>query len=165
MLKAMEIPEDWRAFVELLNSNQIEYLVVGAVALAYHGFPRYTGDLDILIHNTPENAQRLEASLQAFGLASLGLKAADFTEPHQVVQIGVRPDRIDILTTISGVSFEEAWVSRVEDRLAGVRTSFIGREALAKNKRSTRRAQDRADLDRLERVDQAGQDAKRQDRT
>jgi len=159
MWKATEIPEDWRAFVELLNSNEIEYLIVGAVAVAYHGFPRYTGDLDILIHNTPENAQRLEASIQAFGLGSLGLKAADFTEPYQVVQIGVRPERIDILTAISGVSFEEAWASRVEDKLAGVPASFIGREALAKNKRSIRRPQDRADLERLERVNQADADA------
>jgi hypothetical protein len=165
MWKATEIPEDWRAFVELLNSNEIEYLIVGAVALAYHGFPRYTGDLDILIHNTPENAQRLEASLKAFGLASLGLKAADFTAPHQVVQIGVRPDRIDILTAISGVSFEEAWASRVEDKLAGAPVSFIGREALAKNKRATGRVQDRADLERLDRVNQADQDAKSEDQT
>lgn len=157
MWKATEIPEDWRAFVALLNSNEIEYLIVGAVALTYHGSPRYTGDLDILIHNTAENAQRLEASLKAFGLGSLGLKATDFTESYQVVQIGVRPDRIDILTSISGVSFEEAWSSRVEGDLAGVPAKFIGREALAKNKGSTGRTQDRADAERLKRVNETDQ--------
>ena len=74
----MPLPEDWRAFIESLNSSRVEYLVVGAVALAYHGFPRYTGDLDILVHNTSENAQRLEGVLASFGFGSLGLKAADF---------------------------------------------------------------------------------------
>jgi hypothetical protein len=71
------LPEDWRAFIESLNSSEVEYLVVGAVALAYHGFPRYTGDLDLLVRNTPENAQRLETVLASFGFESLGLKAAD----------------------------------------------------------------------------------------
>jgi hypothetical protein len=151
-----EIPEDWRKFVELLNSNGIEYLIVGALALAYHGFPRYTGDFDVLIRNTPDNARRLESALASFGLGSLGLKAADFTRSYQVVQIGVRPYRIDILTSISGVSFEEAWASRVQGNLAGVPVSFIGREALTRNKRSSRRLKDRADLELLEKTNQTG---------
>ncbi len=145
----MPLPEDWRGFIESLNSHGVEYVVVGAVALAHHGFPRYTGDLDIFVRNSPENARRMESALAGFGLQGLGLKAADFTEPDRVVQIGVPPNRIDILTTITGVSFEEAWADRVEADAGGVRANFIGRQALIRNKRLTGRAQDRADLESL----------------
>ena len=145
----MPLPEDWRAFIELLNSSRVEYLVVGAVALAYHGFPRYTGDLDILVHNTPENAQRLEAVLASFGFGSLGLKAADFVGSYQVIQLGMPPNRIDLLTSITGVSFDEAWAGRVEGEFAGIRVSFIGRQELIQNKKSTGRSQDYADLEVL----------------
>lgn len=145
----MQFPEDWRAFIESLNSNGVEYLVVGAVALAYHGVPRYTGDLDVLIRNSPENARRLETTLAAFGFASLGLKAADFVDSYQVIQLGKPPFRIDLLTSINGVSFDEAWAGRVEGELAGMTVRVIGRQALVQNKKSTGRAQDRADLEAL----------------
>ena len=95
----MPFPEDWRQFIESLNSSGVEYLVVGAVALAYHGFPRYTGDLDVLIRNSPDNAKRLEAALAEFGMAGLGLKATDFVDSYRVVQLGVAPNRIDLLTS------------------------------------------------------------------
>lgn len=149
----MQLPEDWRAFIESLNSNGVEYLVVGAIALAYHGVPRYTGDLDVLIRNTPENAGRLEAALASFRFASLGLKAADFVDSYSVIQLGRAPNRIDLLTSISGVSFDEAWAGRVEGELAGMVVSFIGREALIQNKKATRRSQDRADLEALGVID------------
>jgi len=87
----MPLPEDWRAFIESLNSNGVEYLVVGAVALAHHGVPRYTGDLDVLVRNSTENADRLEAALAGFGFAGLGLKAADFVDSYRVIQLGVPP--------------------------------------------------------------------------
>ena len=99
----MLLPKDWRAFIELLNSQSVEYLIVGAVALAYHGVPRYTGDLDILVRPSPENALRMESALSAFGITSLGLKAADFSEPDSIIQLGMAPNRIDILTSITGV--------------------------------------------------------------
>ena len=117
----MQLPEDWRAFIESLNSSEVEYLVVGAVALAYHGRPRYTGDLDILVSNTPENAQRLEAVLASFGFGPPGLKAADFVDSYRVIQLGRPPNRIDLLTSITGVPFDEAWAGRVEREIAGVR--------------------------------------------
>ncbi|HUI42129.1 MAG TPA: hypothetical protein VL523_09180 [Terriglobia bacterium] len=145
----MQIPEDWRAFIESLNSSEVEYLIVGAVALAYHGFPRYTGDLDILVHNTAENAQRLEGVLASFGFGSLGLKAADFVDSYRVIQLGMAPNRIDLLTSITGVTFDEAWTGRVEGELGGLRANFIGRAELIQNKRSTGRTQDRADLESL----------------
>jgi hypothetical protein len=145
----MPLPEDWRAFIESLNSNGVEYVVVGAVALAHHGVPRYTGDLDVLVRNSPDNAQRLEAALAAFGLAALGLKAADFADAYRVIQLGVAPNRIDVLTSLTGLTFDQAWASRVEVAVAGTRVNFIGREALILNKRLTGRAQDKADLEAL----------------
>lgn len=145
----MPLPEDWRAFIESLNSNGVEYVIVGAVALAHHGLPRYTGDLDILIRNAPENAKRLEAALGRFGFGGLGLKAADFVDSYRVIQLGAPPNRIDLLTSITGVSFEEAWAGKVEAEIGGTRVNFIGREALIQNKKSTGRPQDWADLEAL----------------
>jgi len=145
----MPLPQDWRAFIELLNSNGVEYVIVGAVALAHHGLPRYTGDLDILVRNSPDNARRLESALAAFGFAGLGLKAADFIEPDRVIELGVPPNRIDILTSITGVAFEEAWAERTQVDLEAIPASFIGRQALIRNKRLTGRTQDKADLEAL----------------
>jgi hypothetical protein len=145
----MPLPEDWRAFIESLNSHGVEYLVVGAVALAHHGHPRYTGDLDVLVRNSPENVQRLQKALQAFGLGSLGLKAGDFSESYRVIQLGVAPNRIDLLTSLTGVTFDEAWAGRVEATMGETRVNFLGRDALIQNKRRTDRAQDKADLEAL----------------
>ena len=145
----MPLPEDWRAFIESLNSNGVEYVVVGAVALAHHGYPRYTGDLDVLVRNTSDNAQRLESVLAKFGFGSLGLKAADFTDSYRVIQLGVPPSRIDILTSLTGVNFDDAWASRVEASVGETRVNFISRETLIQNKRLTGRAQDKADLEAL----------------
>jgi hypothetical protein len=145
----MQLPEDWRAFIESLNSNEVEYLIVGAVALAHHGLPRYTGDLDILVRNSLQNAQRLETVLAGFGFASLGLRAADFVDSYQVIQLGVAPTRIDLLTSLTGVSFDEAWQERDQTDWGGVRANVIGRQALVQNKRATGRPQDLADLDAL----------------
>jgi hypothetical protein len=145
----MALPQDWRAFIESLNSNGVEYVVVGAVALAHHGFPRYTGDLDVLVRNSTENSKRLESALAAFGLAALGLKAADFVDAYRVIQLGVAPNRIDLLTSLTGVTFDEAWAGRVEAVIETTRVNFIGREALIRNKRLIGRAQDKADLEAL----------------
>jgi len=145
----MPLPDDWRAFIESLNSNGVEYVVVGAVALAHHGFPRFTGDLDILIRNSAENAKRIEAALAAFGFAGLGLRAADFEDSYRVIQIGVPPNRIDLLTSLTGVSFDEAWLGRVETFVGPTRVNIIGLAALILNKKMTGRAQDKADLEAL----------------
>jgi hypothetical protein len=145
----MPLPEDWHAFIELLNSNGVEYMVVGAVALAHHGLPRYTGDLDILVRNSTENATRLEAALAGFGFAGLGLKAADFVDSYRVIQLGVPPNRIDLLTSLTGVTFDEAWAGHIEAVLEDIRVNFISCEALILNKRMTGRTQDKADLEAL----------------
>ncbi len=145
----MPLQKDLREFIESLNSQHVEYLIVGAFALAFHGVPRSTGDIDILLRRSPENAARIVEVLVQFSFASLGLSAADFMPPDQVIQLGHPPNRIDLLTSITGVEFEEAWSGRVSADLHGIPVSLIGREALIRNKRATGRTQDRADLEAL----------------
>ena len=141
--------KDWREFIELLNSNEVEYLVVGAFAVAFHGFPRYTGDLDLLVRPTEENADRVLRTLSQFGFGKPGIRAADFQSPGVVIQLGVQPNRIDLLTAISGVGFDEAWETRRQAELEGVPTQFIGRATLIRNKESTGRAKDLGDVEEL----------------
>lgn len=142
--------QDFSEFIASLNANQVNYLVVGGYAVAFHGYPRYTKDLDIWIERAPENADRLIRALQAFGFASLGLKSGDFLEADQVVQIGYPPNRIDLLTDVSGLSFEECYSAKVEVEVVGVKVDFIDLENLKKNKKATGRLQDLADLEKLE---------------
>jgi len=143
------LPKDLREFIGLLNSNRVEYVVIGAFALAFHSRPRYTGDLDLLIRPSQENAERMEKVVAAFHFASLGLTARDFAEPDQIVQLGRPPNRIDLLTSLTGVDFDEVWATRVPSSLEGLPTSFISRECLIKNKKATARAQDLADVEAL----------------
>ncbi len=146
----MALQKDFREFIELLNSNRVEYLIVGAFALAYHGWPRYTQDLDVLVRPTAENAARIERALRHFGFGSLGLTAEDFMQRYRAVQLGFEPNRIDLLTTLTGVSFEEAWEQRVSAVLDGIPVWFISREHFIRNKRASGRPQDLADVARLE---------------
>ena len=145
----MLLNKDWREFIELLNSNGVEYVVVGAFAVAHHGFPRYTGDLDILVRASGPNSERLLGALAAFGFGSLGIRPEDFQAPGKVIQLGVQPNRIDLLTSISGVSFDDAWKSREQANLDGVPIQFLGREALIENKLATGRAKDLGDAAEL----------------
>jgi hypothetical protein len=145
----MRLQKDLREFIGLLNSHGVEYLLVGGYALAFHGAPRYTGAIDVFVRRTEENAARIERAIQAFGFASMGLGAGDFARPDAIVQLGQPPNRIDLLTSITGVGFEEAWAGRAAGDLDGLPVHFIGREAFLKNKRATGRTQDRADLERL----------------
>jgi hypothetical protein len=147
----MPLDKDLREFLGLLNSNGVEYLVVGAFAVAFHGFPRYTADLDLLIRPTGENADRVLRALSQFGFGSLGIRTEDLQSPGKVIQLGVKPNRIDLLTAISGVSFEEAWATRREAELDGIATRFIGRAALLRNKECTGRARDLGDAEELRR--------------
>jgi hypothetical protein len=145
----MPLNKDLREFVELLNSNRVEYLVVGAFAVAWYGYPRFTADLDILIRPDAANAERMLVALREFGFGALAIKAEDLTTVGQVIQLGVKPNRVDILTSVSGVSFEEAWPDRAEGQLDGIPATFIGRTALIRNKESTGRAKDLGDAEEL----------------
>lgn len=139
-------------FVDLLrefSAAEARVLVVGAYAVAYHARPRATGDLDLWIDASPENAARVYSALRAFGAPLADLSAADLTQPELVYQIGIAPRRIDIMTSLTGLRFDEAWNSRVQGRLGDVECCFIGRDALVRNKRALRRARDLADLEAL----------------
>ncbi|NLV31931.1 MAG: nucleotidyltransferase family protein [Acidobacteria bacterium] len=145
----MEIQPDFRDLLALFDRNGVECLIVGAYALARHGAPRYTGDLDILVHADTANAARILKSLKEFGFGSLGLKAEDFQQPGQVVQLGFPPVRIDLLTSITGVSWEEALAGSVEDFLGDLPVRYLGIRELIRNKKALARKKDLADLEAI----------------
>ena len=146
----MALSKDWREFLELLNSRGVDCVIVGAQSLAFHGRPRYTGHLDILVRPTPENARLLVDLLKQFGFAHSGFKETDFIEPEQMIQLGRAPNRIDLLSSISGVSTDEALASKVSAELDGIPVYIISKDALIRNKRAIGRKQDLADLEALE---------------
>lgn len=142
-----------RDFAEMLNTladEGVEYLVVGGYALAGHGLPRATGDIDLWIRPTADNAARLWRALERFGAPRSRIALETFTQPDVVYQIGLPPNRIDLLTTIDGVSFDDAWADRVECVVDSVPFRILSRRHLIANKRATGRPQDLADLVRLE---------------
>jgi hypothetical protein len=132
-----------------LNLQRVEYLVVGAFAVAWHGYARFTADIDFLIRPDRRNAELVVKALRDFGFASLGISPEDLMHPDRIVQLGVTPNRIDLITSIAGVAFEEAWESRVAGTLDGLPVEYIGRDALIRNKESTGRPQDIGDAHRL----------------
>ncbi len=145
----MKLDADLREFIELLNACDVRFLVVGAYALAYHGHPRYTGDIDFFVEPSQENAQRIVQVLERFGFANIGLAVEDFTKTDLVVQLGVEPNRIDLMTSISGVGFDEAWLTREHGEIDGLRLAFISKDLLRRNKAAVGRKQDLADIDYL----------------
>ena len=145
----MSLSPDLREFIELLNSRGVEYVIVGAHSLAFHGRPRYTGDLDILVRPSPENAEKLATVLTEFGFAESDFKPSDFTEPDQMIQLGRVPNRIDLLTGISGVATGEAFEKKISTELAGLPVFMLSKDLLIQNKRAVGRPQDLADLDAL----------------
>ncbi|MFH2064217.1 MAG: DUF6036 family nucleotidyltransferase [Pseudomonadota bacterium] len=144
------LSKDFKEFIELLNEHKVRYLVVGGYAVAFHGHPRYTKDLDVWIDLSPENADNIIKALEKFGFGSLGLKPEDFLESDQIVQLGYPPNRIDILTTLTKIKFEDCYRARVEVEIQGVKINFIDLENLKQNKRATGRPQDLADAESLE---------------
>jgi len=145
----MEVQQDFRDLLALFNAHRVDYIIVGAHALAYHGAPRYTGDMDIFVRPHRENAKRIMEALDEFGFGSLGLAAQDFTAPNRVTQLGVAPVRIDIVTSITGVSWEEAAAGRVQGSYGDVVVHFLGRQEFILNKRALGRKKDQADLEAL----------------
>lgn len=148
----MPLTKDSRQFVECLNSNNVEFLVVDALAVSWHGFPRYSADIDFFVRPSPENAGRIVAALQQFGFGRLGIGTNDLSSEHREIQFGVEPNRIDLMTSISGVSFEDAWQSRVSSTLDGIEVNFIGRDALIRNKKASARPKDLIDIHELSRI-------------
>jgi predicted nucleotidyltransferase len=146
----MVLSKDFKEFIGLLNAHNVQYIVVGGYAVAFHGHPRFTKDIDLWVLPDPENAEKLLAVLRDFGFASLDLTAEDFSLPNKVIQLGQPPYRIDLLTSVSGVSFENCFPATIETELDGVTVRFIGLEDLLKNKRSTGRLRDLSDVEELE---------------
>ncbi len=143
----MEVQQDFKDLLELFNKHKIDYIIVGGYALGFHGAPRYTGDLDIFVRPDPINARRIMQALDEFGFGSVGLTAADFEEEGKVVQLGFPPVRVDIITSITGVTWEQARSGRVGGHFGDVMVHFIGRDEFVANKRALGRKKDLADLE------------------
>lgn len=141
---------DFRELLGLFNAHGVKYIVAGAYALAFHGAPRNTGDINILVQPTAENADRILQALKDFGFGSLGLKREDFELPDYVVQLGVPPVRVDITTSITGVSREEAEAGKAEGTYGDIPVHYLGRKQFVANKRATGRKKDQADLEALD---------------
>jgi len=146
----MSLPKDWKEFLELLNSRGVDYVVVGAFALAFHSEPRFTGDLDLLLRRNPDNARRVLGVLAAFGFGTLRITLEDFLTAGRVIQLGVRPNRIDLLNSLTGLDTEQVWQKRVPGDLDGVPVAYIDRDSFRANKLAADREKDRQDLKRLD---------------
>lgn len=144
------LQKEFKELFASLNARRVEYLVVGAYAMAFYGVPRFTGDLDVFVRPTPQNAKRLLAALEDFGFGSLGLTADDFSQPDRVVQLGVAPIRIDLLTSLSGVSWEESVSHKRRVLYGGISVPVIGIQEMIANKRAVGRTKDLADIELLE---------------
>ncbi|MHC4638379.1 MAG: nucleotidyl transferase AbiEii/AbiGii toxin family protein [Planctomycetota bacterium] len=145
----MEIQKDFKELLELFNAHKVEYLIVGGYALAFHGAPRFTGDIDLLVKPDSENAKRILTALAEFGFGSLELSEADFTVSQRVVQLGVPPVRIDIMTSLTGILWEKAIAGKVPGNYGQTTVHFIGKEDLIANKKVLGRKKDLADLEAL----------------
>jgi hypothetical protein len=145
----MDLAPDFDEFIESLIARGAEFLIVGAYALAFHGAPRFTGDLDILIRPTDENTSRVLAAIRAFGFPIQDLTPPDLADPRRMLEMGVPPVQIHIMSTITGVTWDEAWADRVIGPCGRHQVSFIGRETFLRNKRAAGRPKDLADIDAL----------------
>jgi hypothetical protein len=146
----MSLNRDFVEFIECLNARRVEYLLVGGYALAFHGRPRYTKDIDFWVHPTRENAARLLEALGDFGFGEMELTVDDFCIPGQVVQLGMPPSRIDLVTSVTGLEFDAAFSRRIETEYAGVPLTVIHRDDLVANKRAVGRPRDILDAEELE---------------
>jgi hypothetical protein len=143
---------DFRDMLSEFSAAGVEYLIVGGYAVAHHGYVRATGDLDFWVRRTPENAERVLHALEAFGAPTGLVTRDDLLNPDMVAQIGVEPNRIDILSDIDGVDFDDAYPSRVVARVDAVEIPFVGLQHLLQNKRATGRPEDATDADQLEKA-------------
>lgn len=143
------IGKDFGEFIGLLNKNNVEYLVVGGYAVAFHGHVRATKDIDIWVRATEENADRILTALREFGFGSVGLRVSDFIEADNIIQLGFPPNRIDILTSLTGVTFEESFKRKHNIVISGITINYIDLEGLLTNKKAVGRPRDLADVEDL----------------
>lgn len=145
----MELDRNFKEFLELLNKNEVEYLLVGGYAIGIYVEPRFTGDIDFWVKNTLENGKKIVKTIDEFGLSSLGVKAEDFLNPDCILQIGYRPIRIDLLTHIEGVDFDSSWKEKTKYQTEGIDLWVISKKDLMINKAAVAREQDLKDLKEL----------------
>ena len=145
----IHLPQDFKEFFQWFNQHEVKYLLVGGYAVGYHGYPRATMDIDVWVASNPENAGRVVAALEDFGFGGEVLAEELFLQDDKVVRMGLPPMRIEILTSISGVEFEDAYDQRIEDELDGVPVKLISLHHLKLNKVAAARTKDLADLEEL----------------
>jgi hypothetical protein len=145
----MEFQEDFKELLRLFNNHNVEYIIVGGYALAHHGVPRYTGDIDLYVKPDKINAQKIIRALKDFGFGSIGLTETDFMSPLRVIQLGVPPVRIDIITSVTGVTWDEAFSGRSMGKYDDLTVYYLGRDQLITNKKALIRKKDQADLEAL----------------
>ncbi len=145
----MEVQQDFKELLKLFNAHKVKYLIVGGYALAFHGAPRYTGDIDIFVKPDAENAIRILNALNEFGFGSVGLKEEDLKTPNKVIQLGFPPVRIDIITSISGVSWYDAFKKHDKGEYGDISVCYIGKKHYIINKRASGRKKDLADLEAI----------------
>jgi len=148
-MATIPIPHDFSEFLKLLQGHKVKYLLIGGYAVCYHGHVRSTGDMDIWVEKSAENAEKLVKALHEFGFQDKALEKEAFLKSDRIVRMGVPPVRIEIMNTITGVNFQESYEGRIEDQWNGVKVNIISLEKLRQNKRATGRLKDLSDLDHL----------------
>ncbi len=146
----MEIQEDFRELLKLLNSQKVKFVIVGGYALAFHGVPRYTGDIDIYIYPDKENSTKIIKAIEEFGFGDIGINIEDFEKQDTVIQIGYPPVRIDLITSLTGVTWEEVFSNSVEGYYADIPVRYIGINELVMNKKALGRKKDLSDIESLD---------------
>ncbi len=142
----MKTEKDFEELLKLFNKNKVKYCIVGAYAVAFYAEPRYTKDMDILVEPEKDNAHRIVKSLAEFGFKSLGLEEKDFIQKGKIIQLGYEPVRVDLITSIEGCDFQEAWKNRAVGTYGKQKVIFIGLKELIKNKKKSGRKQDSVDI-------------------
>ncbi len=145
----MEVQEDFREFLALLNAHEVKFKIVGGYAFAFHSAPRFTGDIDVFVKPDYENAERIIKAMSDFGFSTLDLTVKDLQDQNEVIQLGLPPVRIGVISSISGVSWEEAYGSKEPGLFDDVPVSYLGRRQFITNKRATGRKKDLADIEAL----------------
>lgn len=147
----MKVADDFEEFLKLLTEEKVKYLIVGGYAVAYHGQPRFTGDIDIFLEISSVNAAAILQALKKFGFGKLNLTEQDFLIPDRIIQLGYPPLRIDLVTSIDGIDFDEAWSRKIIDLYGQTKTYYISKDDLIRNKKASGRTRDKLDLELLER--------------
>lgn len=148
----MRVEKDFVELLELFNKNKVKYCIIGSFAVGYHGYPRFTKDIDILVEPAQKNAKKIIKAIGEFGITSPDLTEEDFSQENKIVQLGYDPVRIDILTSIQGFKFKDIWNNKVIGTYGKERVFFIGYNELIRSKKKAKRPQDLVDLEKLVRI-------------